>query len=80
MIPKKEFLSRTVGYFSNENMAFVQTPQVYYNQDMYQYNLSKNIPNEQDFFMRDIQEARAARNAVLHVGTNALFRRKYTSS
>ena len=77
MIPKKEFLLKTVGYFSNENMAFVQTPQAYYNQDMYQYNLSKNIPNEQDFFMRDVQEARAARNAVLHVGTNALFRRNF---
>ena len=24
MIPKKEFLLKTVGYFSNENMAFVQ--------------------------------------------------------
>lgn len=77
MIPKKEFLSRTVGYFTNENLAFVQVPQVYYNKDTYQYNLMKNIPNEQDFFMRDIQEARAARNAVLHVGTNALFKREY---
>lgn len=78
MIPKKEFLLRTVGYFSNENLAFVQTPQVYYNQDMYQYNLKRNqIPNEQDFFMRDIQEARAAHNAVLHVGTNAVFRRQF---
>lgn len=78
MIPKKEFLKRTVGYFSNGNMAFVQTPQVYYNQDMYQYNLKRNqIPNEQDFFMRDIQEARAAHNAVLHVGTNAVFRRQF---
>ena len=77
MIPKKEFLLKTVGYFSNENMAFVQTPQVYYNQDMYQYNLSKDIPNEQDFFMRDVQEARAVRNSVLHVGTNALFRRDF---
>lgn len=77
MIPKKEFLNRTVGYFTNENLAFVQVPQVYYNKDTYQYNLMKNIPNEQDFFMRDIQEARAARNAVLHVGTNALFKREY---
>ena len=77
MIPREEFLEKTVGYFSNENMAFVQTPQVYYNQDMYQYNLKKNIPNEQDFFMRDIQEARASRDAVLHVGTNAVFRKKY---
>ena len=39
MIPKEEFLEKTVGYFSDDNMAFVQTPQVYYNQDMYQYNL-----------------------------------------
>ena len=77
MIPREEFLKKTVGYFSDENMAFVQTPQVYYNQDMYQYNLAKKIPNEQDFFMRDIQEARASRNAVLHVGTNAVFRKKY---
>ncbi|WP_133015619.1 glycosyltransferase [Clostridium cuniculi] len=77
MIPKKNFLTKTVGYFSNENMAFVQTPQVYYNQDMYQYNLNKKIPNEQDFFMRDVEEARAANNAVLHVGTNAVFRKKY---
>lgn len=77
MIPTKEFLSKTVGYFSDEDAAFVQTPQVYYNQDMYQYNLKKDIPNEQDFFMRDIEEARAAINAVLHVGTNAVFRKKY---
>ena len=77
MIPKKDFLSRTVGYFSNGNTAFVQTPQVYYNQDMYQYNLNKNMPNEQDFFMRNIEEARAAINAVLHVGTNAIFNRQY---
>lgn len=77
MIPKKEFLTKTIGYFVKENVAFVQTPQVYYNQDMYQYNLSRYIPNEQDFFMRDIQEARASLNSVLHVGTNAIFRRKY---
>ena len=75
MIPKKDFLSKTVGYFVDENLAFVQTPQVYYNQDMYQYNLKKNIPNEQDFFMREIEEARASINAVLHVGTNAVFRK-----
>ena len=77
MIPNEDFLEKTVGYFSDETTAFVQTPQVYYNQDMYQYNLKRKIPNEQDFFMRDVQEARASINAVLHVGTNAVFRRKY---
>lgn len=81
MIPKKDFLIKTVGYFSNENLAFVQTPQVYYNQDMYQYNLmKKNLPNEQDFFMRHIQEARASKNATLHVGTNAVFNRQHVLS
>lgn len=79
MIPKKEFLLKTVGYFSNDNLAFVQVPQVYYNKDPYQHNLKKNISNEQDFFMRDVQEARASINAVLHVGTNALFRRSFVN-
>ena len=77
MIPKKNFLERTVGYFSEKEVAFVQAPQVYYNQDMYQYNLKKKVPNEQDFFMRDIQSARASINAVLHIGTNAVFRKQY---
>ena len=77
MIPKKEFLQKTIGYFEDENLAFVQTPQCYYNKDIYQSNLKKYIPNEQDFFMRDVQEARAYRGAVLHVGTNAVFRRKF---
>ena len=77
MIPKKEFLQKTIGYFEDENLALVQTPQCYYNKDMYQSNLKKYIPNEQDFFMRDVQEARAYRGAVLHVGTNAVFRRKF---
>ena len=77
MMPKKEFLEKTVGYFIDKSTGFVQTPQAYYNPDMYQYHLNKNIPNEQDFFMRDIQEARAYRGATLHVGTNAVFRRKY---
>ena len=77
MIVDKSFLKKTVGYFVDNDVAFVQTPQCYYNRDMYQYNLKKNIPNEQDFFMRDVQDARASVNAVLHVGTNAVFRRQY---
>ncbi len=77
MICKPNFLLETVGYFSNEKLAFVQTPQTYYNADVYQYNINKKFPNEQDFFMRYIEPARASRNSVLHIGTNAIFRRKY---
>ena len=77
MICTREFLLRTVGYFAEPETSFVQTPQVYYNKDMYQRNLGKNIPNEQDFFMREMLEALAGVNAVLHVGTNAVFRRSF---
>ena len=76
MMPKKEFLEKTVGYFSDEAMGFVQTPQNYYNPDMYQYHLNKNIPNEQDFFMRDLQEHKSAVNAIIDVGTNNVYSRE----
>lgn len=77
MICKKNFLKHTIGYFSDDNLAFVQTPQTYYNKDIYQYNISEKFNNEQDFFMRYIENARNTKGAVLHVGTNAVFRRKF---
>jgi len=77
MIPKENIISVMLNYFEDEATGFVQSPQVFYNMDPFQYNLGMglNIPNEQDFFMRTMQEKRAHFNAVLHVGTNALFRR-----
>jgi cellulose synthase (UDP-forming) len=77
MIAKSNFLKQTVGYFSDPNMALVQAPQVFYNPDPFQNNLQlyQTIPNEQDFFMREVLNHRAMFNAVLNVGTNALFRR-----
>jgi len=40
----------------------------------------KKFPNEQDFFMRYIEPARASRDSVLHIGTNAIFKRKYVEN
>lgn len=77
MVPKSSFLERMVGYFDDPNMALVQAPQVFYNPDPFQYNLQlfETIPNEQDFFMREVLTRRGLVNAVLNVGSNALFRR-----
>jgi len=77
MIAKSTFLERTVGYFSDPTVALVQAPQVFYNPDPFQNNLQlyEAIPNEQDFFMREVLTRRSAFNAVLNVGTNAVFRR-----
>ena len=77
MIPKKEYLQRTIGQFTDPKLAFVQLPQTYYNEDVYQYNTKDKYYNEQDFFMRCIEPARNSRDAVLHIGTNAIFRKKY---
>lgn len=77
MIPKKDYLKKTVGQFQDPKLAFVQLPQTYYNEDVYQYNTREKYYNEQDFFMRCIEPARNSRDAVLHIGTNAVFRKKY---
>ncbi|MDQ0207777.1 glycosyltransferase [Alkalicoccobacillus murimartini] len=77
MVPQANFLERTVGHFSDEEMVFVQAPQVFYNDDPFQYNLffEDRITNEQDFFMRQLEQGKDRFNATMYVGSNALFRR-----
>lgn len=77
MVPLAPFLQRTIGLFSDPEVAFVQTPQAFYNDDPYQFNTfsTDHLPNEQDFFMRTLQAGKARFNAVMFVGSNAVFRR-----
>lgn len=77
MVPKYNFLTRTIGYFTDSDVSFVQTPQVFYNADAFQYNLfyEDRITNEQDFFMRQLEQGKDRFNATMYVGSNALFRR-----
>ncbi len=77
MIPTADFLEKTVGYFTEHELAFVQAPQAFHNQDAFQYNLfsGKVLPNEQDYFMRSLQPGKEPFNAVMYVGSNTVFRR-----
>ncbi|PRR81681.1 glycosyltransferase [Clostridium vincentii] len=90
MIPKHDFLVKTVPYFidaeiKNKQLAekdkiklgFIQTPQSFYNPDLFQFNLfSENrIPNEQDYFYKDIQISRNKTNSVIYGGSNTLLSR-----
>jgi len=90
MIPKHDFLVKTVPYFIDEEiknkdreekdkikLGFIQTPQSFYNPDLYQFNLfSENrIPNEQDYFYKDIQVSRNKSNSVIYGGSNTLLSR-----
>lgn len=79
MIPMHDFLTATVPYFYlKEKVGFVQTPQSFYNPDLFQFNLFSEgrIPNEQDYFYRYIQVAKNKTNAVIYGGSNTIISRK----
>jgi cellulose synthase (UDP-forming) len=62
----------------NYKIGFIQTPQSFYNADLFQYNLySENrIPNEQDYFFREINVNRNNSNAVIYAGSNTVIARR----
>lgn len=91
MIPQHTFLMKTVPYFmlpeftddgrlsrSRKKLGLVQTPQSFYNPDLFQFNLfaEQQIPNEQDFFSREVNILRNTSNAVAYTGSNTVISRK----
>ncbi|SFB29834.1 cellulose synthase (UDP-forming) [Acetitomaculum ruminis DSM 5522] len=84
MMPRREFLLKTVPYFvtDRDNLGFIQTPQNFYEPDIFQRNLflEEDIPNEQDYFYRVIQISKNKSNSVIFGGSNALFSRKALES
>lgn len=71
-VPKPDFLVETVPFFSNELVAFVQTPQTYGNLHNV---ISRGAGYMQSVFYRFIQPGRNRFNAAFCVGTNVIFRR-----
>lgn len=98
MIPRSDFLMKTVPYFSlplmekDENntwirreeidesykIGFIQTPQSFYNPDLFQYNLyaEQTIPNEQDYFFKEVNVGRNRTNSPIYAGSNTLISRE----
>ncbi len=58
-------------------IGFIQTPQSFYNPDLFQFNLyaEKTIPNEQDFFTKEINVMRNSSNAPAYTGSNTVILR-----
>jgi cellulose synthase (UDP-forming) len=76
-IPTQNFLTRTVGFFRQQEVALVQTPQSFYNPDPIARNLGlENIltPDEEVFY-RQTQRVRDAAGSVTCAGTSFLVRR-----
>lgn len=66
----------------NKKIGFVQTPQGFYNPDLFQYNLysEKSIPNEQDFFSKELNVLRNTDNATVYTGSNTIISREALES
>jgi cellulose synthase/poly-beta-1,6-N-acetylglucosamine synthase-like glycosyltransferase len=76
--PKTSFLTQTLGFFSDPQVAFVQTPQDFYNLDSFQHRWSRRkgqVWTEQSLFFRVIQRGKDYWNAAFFCGSCAVIRR-----
>ena len=77
--PARDFLTRTLGYFTDPAVAFVQTPQDFYNLDSYQHRRHRRrhlVWTEQSLFFRVIQRGKDCWNAAFFCGSCAVLRRR----
>ncbi|MDO8705325.1 MAG: glycosyltransferase [Sulfuricaulis sp.] len=77
-VPHKDFLNKTLGFFRDEKVAFVQTPQDFYNLDSYQHRRHRRLSyiwTEQSLFFRVIQRGKDRWNAAYFCGSCAVLRR-----
>ncbi len=81
-VPFKNFLTRTVGFFQQEKVALVQTPQDFYNPDHHVRNLGVDhlFPNDLAMFFRYDQSTRDAANTAMCCGTSYVMRRSCLES
>jgi cellulose synthase (UDP-forming) len=76
-IPTNNFLTRTVGFFQNSEIALVQTPQSFYNHDPIARNLGLEnvLAPEEEVFYRQIEIIKDSADSVICCGTSFVVRR-----
>lgn len=72
-IPKTHFLQAMVGYFADNNVAFVQSPQYYHNQES--TSVAGSAWDQQAIFFGAICKGRNTTNSAFMCGTNMVLRR-----
>jgi cellulose synthase (UDP-forming) len=70
-IPEPQILDRTLGYFSDERMALVQTPQYFVNVPR-----SDPLGSQAPLFYGPIQQGKDGWNSAFFCGSNAVIRRE----
>ncbi len=77
--PLPHFIDRLIGYFKDDKVGFVQSPQAFYNIDSFMHRVDhrkRYVWGEQGLFYDLIQPGRDRWNAAYFVGSCALLRRK----
>lgn len=76
-VPTRNFLTRTIGFFQDSQVALVQTPQTFYNPDPIARNLGLEdvLTPEEEVFYRQIQPIRDGAGSVICSGTSFIIRR-----
>jgi cellulose synthase (UDP-forming) len=69
-IPSPDILDKTLGYFTDDRMALVQTPQWFYNVPAHD-----PLGSQAPLFFGPIQQGKDGWNAAFFCGTNAIVRR-----
>ncbi len=75
-VPFPHFLERTLGYFADPKVAFVQSPQAFFNRSF--QHLPRNhdpLLNEQSLFYDVISPGKDRHNAAFWCGSSAVLRR-----
>ena len=70
-VPDPRFLDRVLGYFEDESVAFVQTPQQFWNVEG-----SDPLGSRADLFYGPIQQGKDGWGAAFFCGSNAVLRRE----
>lgn len=76
MVPQPNLLDRTLGYFEDERLAFIQLPQEFYNLDSIQHDPRSPEWHEQALFFRVIQPGKNYSNSAFWCGSPSILRRK----
>ena len=75
-VPAPHFLDRTLGYFSDDRVAFVQTPHEFSNGDSFDHLAPERTASHgQAAFHHVVQHSRDGANATVFAGSAAVFRR-----
>ncbi len=73
-VPDRHFLTRTLPYFADSQIALVQTPQHFYNTDSFEHLRPGADLHEESLFYRVIQPGKHRAGASFWCGTNAVLR------